>query len=287
MTKFSCLIITPRRKAAGLEWSVRLRLQVLRFSFVAKRPFTFPLPASNKLRGLIGKNLWDRGDDTYGRFFMPSQANGPSGLSDPPRPFVLRAAHLDGLHVPEGGAFHFDLHLFDLRRSWTDVLAEALKLMVVATLEEVTVREPFAIELDRPQEEVRKASARFLTPMELKTRGGLAEKPEFGILAARVRDRISTLSQLYGDGPLPIDFAAFGERAARIEMTRCEIQRVEAERRSGRTGQTHSLGGFVGEADYAGDLTEFMPYLVGAQWTGVGRQTSWGKGAIALQGSLL
>jgi len=259
----------------------------LRFSFVATQPFTFPLPASNKLRGLIGKNLWDRGDETYGRFFVPRQTKGPSGLSDPPRPFVLRAAHLDGLHVPEGHAFHFDLHLFDLRSSWTDVLAEALKLMVGASLEGVTEGEPFALELERPPGEVRESGIRFVTPMELKTGGGLAEKPEFGILAARVRDRISTLSQLYGEGPLPIDFAAFGERAARIEMTRCEIQRVEAERRSGRTGQTHSLGGFVGQAEYAGDLTEFMPYLVAAQWTGAGRQTSWGKGAIALQGRLL
>jgi hypothetical protein len=118
--------------------------------------------------------------------------------------------------------------------------------------------------------------------MELKTRGGLADRPEFGILAARIRDRISTLSQLYGEGPLPIDFAAFGERAAAVEMTRCEIERVEAQRRSGRTGQTHSLGGFVGQADYAGDLAEFVPYLRAAQWTGVGRQTAWGKGAIAL-----
>jgi len=276
-------MITPRRKAARLEWSVRLRLQVLRLSFVAQRPFTFPLPASNKLRGLIGKNLWDRGDNTYGRFFTPSQTNGPSGLSDPPRPFVLRAAHLDGLHVAEGEAFHFDLHLFDLRTPWGQVLAESLTVMAGASLRDVTAGEAFALELDGRVEDVQRVRVRFLTPMELKTKGGLAATPEFGILAARARDRISTLSQLYGDGPLPIDFVGFGERAARVEMTRCEIQRVEAERRSGRTGQTHSLGGFVGEAEYAGALTEFLPYLRAAQWTGVGRQTSWGKGAIALQ----
>ena len=41
------------------------------------------------------------------------------------------------------------------------------------------------------------------------------------------------------------------------------------------------LGGFVGEAEYEGDLTEFVPYLRAAHWTGVGRQTAWGKGALA------
>jgi hypothetical protein len=63
-------------------------------------------------------------------------------------------------------------------------------------------------------------------------------------------------------------------------MTRCELIRVEITRRSGRTGQVHPLGGFTGEAEYEGDLAEFVPYLLAAQWTGVGRQTVWGKGAI-------
>ena len=65
-------------------------------------------------------------------------------------------------------------------------------------------------------------------------------------------------------------------------MTRCNIQHVETSRRSSRTGQIHSLGGFVGEAEYEGDLTEFVPYLRAAQWTGVGRQTAWGKGALVV-----
>ena len=138
------------------------------------------------------------------------------------------------------------------------------------------------LELDRALQETTQIRVRFITPMELKVGGGLADKPEFGILAARIRDRVSTLSQLYGEGALPIDFAAFGKRALAIRMTRSQIQHVETQRRSASTGQTHSLGGFTGEAEYEGDLSEFMPYLRAAQWTGVGRQTTWGKGHIAL-----
>ena len=41
-------------------------------------------------------------------------------------------------------------------------------------------------------------------------------------------------------------------------------------------------GGFVGEADYEGNLTEFVPFLKAAEWTGVGRHTVWGKGAILI-----
>jgi len=133
------------------------------------------------------------------------------------------------------------------------------------------------LSLDPPAKPVTRVTVRFVTPTELK---GASSEPEFGVLASRIRDRISTLRELYGDGPLEIDFKAFGERAAQVRMTRCEFQHVAAERRSSRTGQTHSLGGFTGEADYEGDLTEFVPYLEAARWTGVGRQTIWGKGEI-------
>lgn len=121
---------------------------------------------------------------------------------------------------------------------------------------------------------------RFVTPTELKSGQQLAGRPEFGILAGRIRDRVSKLSELYGDGPPALDFRGFGERAARVKMTRCEIEQVDVDRRSSRTGQVHSIGGFVGEAEYEGELAEFIPFLRAAKWTGVGRQTVWGKGEI-------
>src|ERR1019366_10539609 len=98
------------------------------------------------------------------------------------------------------------------------------------------------------------------------------------------RDRLSTLRELYDAGPLAIVFRGFGERAGRVKMTRCEIARVEAMRRSSRTGQVHPIGGFVGEAEYEGELGEFVPYLRLGRWVGVGRQTVWGKGEMEVSG---
>ena len=63
-------------------------------------------------------------------------------------------------------------------------------------------------------------------------------------------------------------------------MTRCDLRTTFAERTSGRTGQVHPLGGFVGDVEYVGSLGKFMPYLRAARWTGVGRQTVWGRGEI-------
>jgi hypothetical protein len=117
----------------------------------------------------------------------------------------------------------------------------------------------------------------FVTPTELK---GSAD-PDFGVLFARIRDRVSTLRGLFGAGRLDIDFKAMGERAQLVRMTRCDLRDVDGERFSRRTGQRHPLGGFIGVAEYEGALAEFVPYLEAARWTGVGRQTVWGKGEIA------
>ncbi len=127
-----------------------------------------------------------------------------------------------------------------------------------------------------PRRSVGRVRIRFVTPTELKG----ASNPEFAVLVARIRDRVSLLKARYGDGPLPLDFRGMAERARAVRMTRCEIQREEATRRSKGTGQIHSIGGFTGVAEYEGELTEFVPYLEAARWTGVGRQTVWGKGEI-------
>jgi hypothetical protein len=156
---------------------------------------------------------------------------------------------------------------------FTSVMAE------LGTIERVEGTDLLRLPLAAPRDPVSRIRVRFLAPTELKG----AERPEFGVLMARIRDRISTLRALYGAGPLEIDFKAFGERAGRVTMSRCELARVAAERLSRRTGQRHSIGGFTGVAEYEGALAEFLPYLEIARWTGVGRQTVWGKGEIGYE----
>lgn len=248
----------------------------------------------------------------YARMFEPSALDrGPSGLADWPRPFVFRATHLDGQTVAPGAPFHFDLNLFDMRSPAIAYLVLTFAQLAHeglgprrgrAQLEEVwqftkpgeePVRiydgasfllqqalPPASLSLDPAPERVGRVRVRFVTPTELKCGQQLAPRPEFGILLGRIRDRLSTLRDLYADGPLEIDFRGMGERAAQVRMTRCEIGRVDVMRLSSRTGRSHPIGGFVGEAEYEGDLGEFVPYLKAAKWTGVGRQTVWGKGEI-------
>ncbi len=303
-----------------------------RFHFRAAGPVHFPAYKSgNIVRGAFGgifrklvcvpgcddaKTCRTRATCPYARVFEPRAArgDGPSGLADWPRPFVFRAAHLDGRTVRAGEAFHFDVHLFDVRDpalpyfvlAFAQLAREGLgpgraraELAAVDQLDlsgAATARvfdgerfrthglaAPNSVDPTAPAVPTSRVRVRFVTPTELKSGHELAERPEFGILFGRLRDRISTLRALYGAGPLEIDFHAMGERAAAVRMTRCELRKTEVERLSSRTGQRHPLGGFVGEAQYEGDLGEFLPYLRLGKWVGVGRQTVWGKGELEVE----
>lgn len=248
------------------------------------------MPA-NVLRGGFGLTLKRIATpEAYARIFEPRLQGGPSGLADAPRPFVFRARHLDGRRIEPGEAFHFEINIFDLgdgAELYSRVFSELARQGLGPSRGRAELTSaggsPRHLNLDPGPERTGAVRIEFLTPTELKSEGGIVERPEFPVLFARIRDRISTLSAIYGSGPLAIDFAAMGRRAAEIKMTRCDIMLAAAERRSSRTGRTHSLGGFTGTVEYEGELAEFLPYLEAARWTGVGRQTVWGKGEISLE----
>ena len=254
----------------------------LRFHLIAREAIHFPVAKpANLLRGAFGATLKRTDPEAYTRLFAPVSAGGPSGFAESPRPFVFRARHLDGRTVPPGEAFYFDVNLFDLRNDTIECFTRALSEQSRAAIHHIDQQRE-SLSLDPVPDRITKARVEFLTPTELKRADRLAERPEFPILFSRIRDRLSTLSALYGNGPLPIDFRAMGERAAEVRLTHCDIRPVTVERHSRGTGQTHPIGGFIGTAEYEGELSEFLPYLEAARWTGVGRQTVWGKGELSV-----
>ncbi len=188
-------------------------------------------------------------------------------MGDAPRPFVLRVF----------GPFEVGLNLFLTREPALELFTQVIAGL--GTLTAISGTERLCLPLWASDRLVERVRVQFLTPTELKG----AEGPDFGVLLARIRDRASALRELYGDGPLAIDFKALGERASLVSTVRCDIVPMAADRISRSTGQRHSLGGFTGWAEYQGALAEFLPYLEIARWTGVGRQTVWGKGEIAYE----
>lgn len=260
--------------AAGQSFEVL----ACRLSFTSSGAVRFPATAANVFRGALGYVL-------AGEIFRPRRAEGPSGLADPPRPFVLRADELDGRVVD--GSFELGLNLFDPaletefktafeRLAGLGITGQRVKLRMEGwSASRVVIR------LDEA-EAASRVRVRFETPIELKGWNGEGVPP-FRVLASRLRDRLSSLRALYGVGPLDIDFQGFGDRAGRVMTRGGLMEAVEGERRSGRTGMVHPLGGRMGWAGYEGALGEFVPYLRAGAYTGAGRQTVWGRGKLGVE----
>ncbi|MCX6602433.1 MAG: CRISPR system precrRNA processing endoribonuclease RAMP protein Cas6 [Acidobacteria bacterium] len=309
---------------------MNLQLRPLRFTFLARQPVHFPPgKAANVIRGALGHTLRSssctpecpgaatcpfRSDCAYARLFEPTTpGQGPSGLTDWPRPFVLRAAHLDGLTVPPGTNFSLDINLFDLHPHAPLHLIRALSqladtglgpgrgsvlLTSVAVLSAdshpsqtlyqanqflpLTEMETLTLSLLPPVEPFTSLQIKFASPTELK---GVPHHPTtipFAPLFARVRDRLSNLRRLYGDGPLDIDYRQLGDLATSVTCTSTVLHHASVDRFSSRRQTTHSLSGFLGHATYQGNMTPFIPYLQAAFWSGVGKHTVWGNGKIEL-----
>ncbi len=238
-----------------------------------------PGKAGNVLRGALGGVLEACASVSVRR---------PSGLKEPPRPFVLRVAHLNGKRFEPGELFGVDVHVFDLRSRLFEMFEEAFADLALVGLgprrgrvELLRPARSAVVEIDfggrtEPASRIR---VLFRTPTELKGNLSRDELP-FGVLFARIRDRIATLCSLYGEEPLAIDFAAFGERANQVRTVSCDLKYHEVSRRSSRTGAVHGIGGFTGTMEYEGEVAEFLPYLRAAWWAGAGRHTVWGNGVI-------
>ena len=231
--------------------------------------------AGNVLRGALGSALREVASaEDYARIFEPA-GDGPSGLYNRPRPFVIRCAALNGRILQPGDRFCFDLHLFDATDPPLDHFTKAFAQWAdLISVEHQSI----TVDLGAQPNPASRIRVQFQTPTELKAASG--DAIDFAVLLARARDRVSTLRSLYGAGSLEIDFRGFAERARHVKTVRTELRRVAVERRSSRTGQRHGIGGLVGFAEYEGDLAEFLPYLEAAGWTGVGRHCTWGNGQI-------
>jgi hypothetical protein len=305
-------------------------LYAYRFEFQARETVRFaPGSAANAFRGAFGHLLrriacrpecdgpktcsW-RQQCVYARLFEPSWQEGPSGFADAPRPFVIRAAALDGCRFQQGALFPIDVHVFDVAEPVLEYLVMVFLRLATegigAGRGRIDLRRVHALGADgKPSacvyEEgrgtdssrrdliqlpllsddsapVQTATIRFQTPTELKSRGEVLRSAPFWAVFARARDRVATLASLYTDSlvELDIDFHGMARRAAAVRTVRSGLRWLDASRRSSRTGQVHPLGGFVGDVEYEGELAEFLPILRAAYWTGVGRQTVWGKGVV-------
>ena len=224
----------------------------------------------------------------YSRFFEPRWEAGPSGYREAPRPFVLRWKGPTGC-VRRGDRFRAEICLFDVGVSMRESLNRALELAGADGLGASRASAKL-IELNMDSDVLRLAvkgehrcgtlRLHFVTPIELKSGGEILSDPDFGILTHRLLERVWALGSLYQNWPAHWDYSDLLDLGRTVRLVSSDWRRREIVRRSSRTRQHHSIGGFTGWAEYDGPVGAFVPLLEIARWTGIGRQTVWGKGEV-------
>lgn len=251
---------------------------------------------SDFMRRILGRTLEELGShgdgdcaEVFQAVYGRAEEGGPSGFRDPVRPIVIRAEGLDGVRFVDGQRVSFSIYNFAAELPVEGAVRRAFAVLGGAGIGEerrkladvvVKAEEERRVRLDA-RAGVRRIRVRFLTPTELKSGGAVLQHPEFPVLFARARDRVSRLQEAFQGGGLQVDYQRLGDLSLDVECARADVadgRRIRAH--NGETGRSYDLGGFTGEAEFAGVLDELVPFLEVCEWTGVGRQTVWGHGAL-------
>ncbi|MBC7249683.1 MAG: CRISPR system precrRNA processing endoribonuclease RAMP protein Cas6 [Anaerolineae bacterium] len=121
-------------------------------------------------------------------------------------------------------------------------------------------------------------SLRFLTPMRLKYRGQYVSEPSFHVLFRNVVRRVSWLSYFHCGERWEADFPALVAAAEKVTTQHMATEWVDWGRTSTRQRRHMTLGGFIGEAEYKGDLAPFLPLILLGSLVHVGKACTFGHG---------
>ena len=121
-------------------------------------------------------------------------------------------------------------------------------------------------------------SLRFLTPVRIKYDGAYVAEPPFHVLFRNALRRVSWLSAFHCGERWEVDFGGLIAAAGRVAAARMATTWVEWGRTSTRQRRHMTLGGFVGEAAYAGSLAPFLPVMLLGSLVHVGKACTFGHG---------
>jgi len=138
---------------------------------------------------------------------------------------------------------------------------------------------------DLSDERASRIRLRFLTPLRIRHQRRLCTHLTFPILMTNVLRRLYLLDRFHGDGTWEFEHRELIEAAEGVRTVRYNLRWHDWTRYSSRQDTKMQLGGLIGEVEFEGDLTPFLPYLRVSEEVHVGRNTSFGLGRMSSTGS--
>lgn len=120
---------------------------------------------------------------------------------------------------------------------------------------------------------------RFMTPTRIRVGGNLQAGMSFELLVRNLLRRVSLLCAVHGSAPLELDYRGLIEQAGTVKTLKSDLQLCDWDRYSNRQQTKMTLGGFIGEVEYAGKaLDDFQPLILASEILHFGGSTAFGLG---------
>ncbi|HSV95460.1 MAG TPA: CRISPR system precrRNA processing endoribonuclease RAMP protein Cas6 [Spirochaetota bacterium] len=129
----------------------------------------------------------------------------------------------------------------------------------------------------------KKIKISFITPCRIRENGCDLRVPVLSSIVRNIARKYDTICRFYGDEPSGLDRETLAESAVMAIMEGKELSWTSATRYSKRKAATMKLGGFTGWATYSGLLAAVYPLLKLGEVLQVGKNTSFGYGAIRIE----
>jgi len=184
-----------------------------------------------------------------------------------PRRGTARVTRIDAVHplTGESGAVlrpnSRTVHVPALPISHADVLAAAERLPAAGDL-----------------------TLHFITPLRLVEHEQLVRTPYFRPLLHRLVERIKSLAENFGGGPVPYQIRELRDLADGVGLVEDHTHWLDLRGYSTRLGREQMIGGLVGRATYrAADWTPFRPWLVWGTILHAGKNAVKGDGWFGIE----
>lgn len=282
-----------------------IRYLPLKISLISLKRAELPPYLGSTLRGVIGQALYRTDQEAYN--FLYANGKKCKGKQDIVNPYMIIPPKTCGIKniVEQGEELNFEFILLGSSVRYAHSLAAALQKISQYGLG--AQRYPFNLSriinnqnqrilwrketyYDAGASEIKLpcyglpfvtgVEVRLCTPVRIRRKGQLLTSLSFLTLIRNIITRIKSITEQYGGWVDKDEAERLLTLAAEVELTNENLKLEHLERYSNRLQKKMDLSGMLGEVEFEGDLTPFVPWLFAAQVLHIGRNTTFGMGQI-------
>lgn len=278
----------------------------LRVILTALEEAQLPPYLGSTLRGAIGHSLLGTDKEACAYLYENNSGNSDTvQINAKPYMIIPPEIHMPQTIVGRGAQIEFEILLIGNGVRYVDSLIKALEQMesfglgayrypfrlsqIIHSKEQRIIWRNGKCSLHRMKSvampcfelpDVTRALIKIRTPLRIRHGGKILKTISFQTLIRNITNRIMTLTERYGGWTDREEAGKIQMLSAEVETVREKLHLVHMERYSNRSNGKMDFSGLMGEVEYQGDLTPFVPWLYAAQRLHVGRNTTFGMGRI-------